>query len=47
MAGLFQSSLNQNFVDYLNGDLASAIRQLAIIDDENMFVTSFVLYGLL
>jgi hypothetical protein len=47
MEGLFKSSINQNFVDKDNKALAAALRQLVQIDDENMFVTNFVLYGLL
>ena len=47
LEGLFQSNIHFNFVDKKNGVRTAALRQRFKIDDENMFVTSFVLYGLL
>ena len=36
-----------NFVDKHNGLMAESLRKNFKLDDSNMFVTSFVLYGLL
>ncbi len=47
MEGLFQSDIHFNIVDKKNKATSAFIRQKGKIDDENMFVTSFVLYGLL
>jgi len=45
--GLFPSDIHFNFVDKKNTARSAFMRQKMKIDDENMFVTSFVLYGLL
>jgi hypothetical protein len=45
--GLFPSDIHFNFVDKTNSERTAFMRQNMKIDDENMFVTSFVLYGLL
>lgn len=46
--GLFDSSVHVNLVDRKNIDLTAYIRDKYIrIPDINMFVTSFVLYGLI
>lgn len=46
--GLFESKIHFNFVDKKNSDKTALIRDdIFKIDDNNMFVTSFVLYGLL
>jgi len=43
--GLYQSHIHVNFVDKKNTYYASLLRK-ASLDDNNMFVTSFVLYSL-
>lgn len=46
--GLFQSRVHFNILDKRNTDMTAFIRDdFFKIDDINMFVTSFVLYGLL
>ena len=46
--GLYGSTVRMNYVDKKNGRMAELFRQqLFKIDDMNMFVTNFVLYGLL
>jgi hypothetical protein len=45
--GLFPSDIHFNFVDKKNSARTAYMRQKMKIDDENMFVTSFVLYGLI
>lgn len=45
--GLFESNIHFNIVDKKNKLSAATVREKFKIDDENMFVTSFVLYGLL
>jgi len=47
LKGLFPSDIHFNFVDSKNTLKSTLLRQHMKIDDENMFVTSFVLYGLL
>ena len=45
--GLFESTIHFNAVDKHNGLRAEAVRKNFKLDDSNMFVTSFVLFGLL
>ena len=47
LEGLFESNIHFNIVDKKNKLKAATVRERFKIDDENMFVTSFVLYGLL
>ncbi len=46
MKGLYQSQIKINFIDKKNGYFSAFMRENSL-DDNNMFVTSFVLYSLL
>ena len=45
--GIFRSSVHLNYIDKKNRRIAALIREKQGVDDLNMFVTSFCLYGLL
>lgn len=45
--GIYESRVHFNFVDKTNSALAHFLRDDMKVDDINMFVTNFVLYGLL
>jgi len=48
MKGIYQSRVHFNILDKRNTYLTAEVREnIMKIDDVNMFVTSFVLYGLL
>ena len=45
--GIFESKVHFNFIDHHNKGFAAFMREKQGVPDINMFVTSFVLYGLL